>query len=58
MNLRRSSTDRVFGGVCGGIASAIGMSSSTVRLLFVLAVVIGGLSAWAYIILLILIPSE
>lgn len=58
MNLRRSNTDRVFGGVCGGIARALGVSSSTVRLLFVLAVVLGGLSAWAYVILLILIPSE
>ena len=39
--LYRSSSDRWIAGVCGGIAEHLGISSSLVRLLMVLAVVAG-----------------
>ncbi|MFW6363703.1 MAG: PspC domain-containing protein [Spirochaeta sp.] len=58
MSLRRSTHDRILGGVCGGIAQSLGISSSVVRFLFVLAVVLGGLSLWVYIIAWIFIPSD
>ncbi|AFG37326.1 PspC domain-containing protein [Spirochaeta africana] len=58
MSLRRSSYDRVLGGVCGGIARSLDIPSSTVRLVCVLAVALGGLSLWVYIIAWMLIPAD
>ena len=58
MSLRRSSYDRVIGGVCGGIARSLDIPSGTVRLVCVLAFLLGGLSLWVYIIAWILIPSD
>lgn len=58
MNLHRSSTDRVFAGVCGGIAETFNFDSSTVRLIAVLLILFGGMSIWVYIIAAILLPLE
>ncbi len=56
--LRRSRTDRMIAGVCGGLAESFGVDSSTVRLVTVLLVLFGGLSVWIYIIAAILMPLE
>ena len=56
--LRRSRTDRMIAGVCGGLAESFGVDSSTVRLVTVLLVLFGGLSVWIYIIAAILMPFE
>lgn len=56
--LRRSKTDRMIAGVCGGLAESFGVDSSTVRLVTVLLVLFGGLSVWIYIIAAILMPLE
>lgn len=53
--LRRSSSDRIFAGVCGGIADFFGISSLAVRVLFV---VLGPLDFLLYIILAIIMPKE
>lgn len=58
MNLHRSSTDRVFAGVCGGIAETFNLDSSTVRLITVLLILFGGMSLWIYIIAALLLPLE
>lgn len=58
MNLHRSSTDRVFAGVCGGIAETFNLDSSTVRLVTVLLILFGGMSLWVYIIAALLLPLE
>ncbi|WP_276906403.1 PspC domain-containing protein [Peptoniphilus duerdenii] len=58
MNLHRSSTDRVFAGVCGGIAETFNIDSSTVRLITVLLILFGGMSLWIYIIAALLLPLE
>ena len=58
MNLHRSSTDRVFAGVCGGIAETFNLDSSTVRLIAVLLILFGGMSIWVYIIAEILLTLE
>jgi phage shock protein C len=55
--LARSSTDKMFGGVCGGLARYFGVDSTLVRLVFVLAV-ISGLSPLIYIILWVVMPQE
>ena len=56
--LYRSRKDRVFAGVCGGIAEYLGIDSTIVRLITFLLIVPGGLSIWVYIALAIIIPSE
>lgn len=55
--LTRSATDRMIGGVCGGLARYFGIDSTIVRLIFVLAV-LSGLSPLIYIVLWIIMPKE
>ena len=48
--LYRSRTDKVIGGVCGGIADYFDIDPTLVRLLVVLLVLAGGLVVPAYLI--------
>ncbi|MFO8070067.1 MAG: PspC domain-containing protein [Alkalibacterium sp.] len=52
--LRKSSTDRIISGVCGGIAEFFGISSLAVRLLFIII----PSNLILYIILAIIMPEE
>lgn len=52
--LYRSKSDRVFAGVCGGIAKQMGFSPLLVRLLFIILPI----SILAYIAMAIIIPEE
>jgi len=54
---RRSRTDRVFGGVCGGIARSTGMESWVWRLLFAALFICGGVGLFVYVLLWIFVPS-
>ncbi len=56
--LTRSSSDRIIGGVCGGIAAFTGLSSGLVRLITVILTFIFGVSIWVYIIAWIILPEE
>lgn len=56
--LRRSRTDKVLGGVCGGIASYFNIDVTLVRILTLLLLLLAGMSLWVYIILWIVIPEE
>jgi phage shock protein C len=55
--LVRSTSDRMLGGVCGGLARYFGIDSTIVRLVFVLAV-LSGLSPLIYVILWVVMPQE
>ena len=55
--LTRSETDRVIAGVAGGIAQRLGVSSTLVRLAWVLSVFFGGLGIVAYVILWVVLPK-
>lgn len=55
--LARSTNDRMFAGVCGGLARYFGIDSTLVRLVFVLAV-LSGLSPLIYVILWVVMPQE
>ncbi len=55
--LTRSASDRMIGGVCGGLASYFGIDSAIVRLIFVLAV-LSGVSPLVYLVLWIILPAE
>jgi len=55
--LERSASDRVIGGVCGGIAEYLAIDATLVRVFFVIAgFLTAGLGVIAYIVLLVLMP--
>ena len=56
--LRRSRTDRWFGGVCGGIGRITGVESWVWRLIFTALVLLGGAGLLLYALLWIFVPSE
>ncbi len=55
--IKRSSTDRMIGGVCGGLAQYLGVDSTLVRIGFVL-LTLSGVSPLVYLILWVVIPSD
>ena len=55
--LYRSITDKKLAGVCGGLAEYLGMDSTIVRLILVLAVLFAGVGVLAYIIAALVIPN-
>ena len=52
----KRSNDKVFFGVCGGIAEHFGWDPVMVRFMFVLIALFGGSSFVAYIVLLFVMP--
>ncbi len=57
--LRRSRSNRILGGVCGGLGEFFGLSSFWFRLAVLILALPGGLpGVGPYIILWIIIPSE
>ncbi len=54
----RSKNDKMIAGVCGGLARYFNIDPAIVRLLFVLAVVLGGASPLIYLVLWIVMPEE
>ena len=57
-HLYRSKKDRMIAGVCGGLASYIGIDPTLVRLLFVLGLFAVGGTLLVYIIMMIVVPEE
>ena len=57
IQLTRSASDRMIGGVCGGLARYFGIDSAIVRLIFVIAV-LSGISPLVYVVLWIVMPEE
>ena len=56
--LERSTTNRVIGGVCGGIAEYLAVDATLVRVAFVFTgFITAGLFVLAYIVLLVLMPQ-
>ena len=56
--LRRSTTDRWLGGVCGGLARATGLESWIWRLIFAVLACFGGAGVVVYLLLWIFVPRE
>ncbi len=56
--LRRSSTDRWMGGVCGGLAVTSGMGAWLWRMVFALFLLAGGTGLIAYLVLWFFVPME
>jgi len=56
--LYRSKTDRMLGGVCGGLGSYLAIDPTFVRILFFVLIFGGGTGFWIYVLMWILIPEE
>lgn len=57
--LRRSKSNRVIAGVCGGLSEFFGISSFWFRLAFIIAFIPGGVpGVLAYILMWMIVPSE
>jgi len=56
--LYRSRRERMFAGVCGGLAEYFSIDPTLVRLFFVFAALFGGPGLIAYIIMMIVVPEE
>lgn len=56
--LMRSSTDKMLGGVCGGLGEYFDIDSTIVRLIFILMAIFAGHGILVYIILLIVMPPN
>ena len=57
-SFRRSRSDRLFGGVCGGMARSTGMASWVWRLIFAALFICAGAGLLLYLLLWIFVPSE
>ncbi len=55
--LTRSRTDKMLGGVCGGIAEYFGIDATWVRIAFVVSVVLPGPQLILYLLLWLIIPQ-
>lgn len=56
--LYRSESDRMLGGVCGGLGNYLGVDTTLVRLFFVILFFGSGIGVLAYLALWIVAPSE
>jgi phage shock protein PspC (stress-responsive transcriptional regulator) len=56
--LYRSRSDRILGGVCGGLAQYLGVDSNLLRFLILISVFINGLGVIFYLAALVIVPEE
>jgi len=56
--LYRSTTDKMLGGIAGGLAEYFDIDSTLIRVLFILTVFLGGGGIIAYIILWVIVPER
>jgi phage shock protein PspC (stress-responsive transcriptional regulator) len=54
---RLSSTNKILGGVCGGVSEYFGVDLNIVRVAFLLLAIFGSLGIWAYLLLWIFAPK-
>lgn len=56
--LRRSETDKMLFGVCGGLGEYFDISASMIRILWVIAILCFGTGFLAYLVCLLLMPRS
>jgi phage shock protein C len=56
--LYRSRSDRIIGGVCGGLGEYLSIDPTVIRILYVLFALTGGSGIFIYLILLLIIAEE
>ncbi len=56
--MRRSNTDKMIAGVCGGLGVYFGIDPTLIRLAFVLLLFVNGVGVILYLVLCIVLPSS
>ncbi len=56
--LYRSQTDKMLGGVCAGLGQYLDIDPTVIRLIFILAALLGGHGILLYLILWLVMPPE
>lgn len=56
--LRRSNSNRILTGVCGGIGEFLGVDANLVRLAFAVFTLLGGSGVLVYLIAWLVVPEE
>ena len=56
--LKRSLTDKMIAGVCGGLAKYFEIDTTLIRLAFAFAAIFAGSGILAYLIMWIIVPKE
>lgn len=56
--MRRSQSNKVIAGVCGGLGEYMNADPVAIRLAAVLLTLFAGMSLWVYIIMWIVMPEE
>ena len=56
--IKRSVTDKMIAGVCGGLGNYFDIDPTLIRLAFAFAVILGGAGILAYLIMWIIVPRE
>ncbi len=56
--LRRSTSDRMIGGVCGGIGRRYGIDPVVLRVVFVVGILVSGVGLLVYLALWLLLPTD
>jgi phage shock protein C len=56
--LQRSRTEKMIGGVCGGLAEYFDIDPTIVRILWVIITALGGTGILLYIVLWVIMPLE
>lgn len=56
--LTRSFDDKIISGVCGGIEEKLNIASKMVRWIFVILILLGGISLWLYLFAWIVLPQD
>ncbi len=56
--LQRSRTERMIGGVCGGLGEYFGVDPTIIRVLWVAITMLGGAGILLYLILWVVMPLE
>jgi phage shock protein PspC (stress-responsive transcriptional regulator) len=56
--LYRSEDDQMIAGVCGGLASWLGVDSTVVRVLFLAATLVSGAGVLVYVAMWLLVPAQ
>lgn len=54
----RSSTDKMVGGVCGGLGEYFEIDPTIIRIIWLVCVFVAGGGLFAYLLALIIIPSD
>lgn len=56
--IKRSNTDKMLSGVCGGLAKYFDIDSTLVRLAFAFAAIFAGTGVLIYLVMWIIVPKE